>query len=498
MTSAEVAMLRAGGADRGSRNDVRRWWRARSVRLKLTVWYMSAVLVVLVVYAACLLWALRSTASRGLDERLRGDFRWAAEMAEQRPDGTLTWFETSSADDEDLPWLQVWSPSGALLFKTAAVARLPIAESGSLAARADNSIEIVRRPVQAPPVRVLSGHSKVAGQPVVIQVARTEAVLRQNVRDLLFLLLLGLPVAVAVAGIGGYSLARRALAPVERIAERARSVTAERLGERLPADNPTDELGRLTGVINDMLERLESSFAQMRRFTADASHELRTPLTAIRSVGEVALRGQRDAAEYRGVIGSMLEEVDRLGCLVDRLLTLSRAETGEARLSLELVDLRELVVQVTSHLAVLAEEKRQTLEVQPGGAPCCLADRSVLRQALINLVDNAIRYTPPGGAIQIRLSESPEEAAIDVADTGPGIDPAAAAHVFDRFYRGPDERSSEGSGMGLGLAIAKRAVEVHGGHVTVQSRVGSGSTFRISLPRANAEGRATSRAPELV
>ena len=143
--------------------------------------------------------------------------------------------------------------------------------------------------------------------------------LQQTVSDLMLTLLLSLPVAVAAAGVVGYSLARRALAPVDRIAERARSVTADRLGERLPADNPSDELGKLTGVINDMLERLESSFAQMRRFTADVSHQLRTPLTAIRSVGEVALRGRHDATAYRAVVGSMLEEsissrVSSIGC----------------------------------------------------------------------------------------------------------------------------------------------------------------------------------------
>ena len=461
--------------------NVAHWWKSRSVRLKLTIWYMSAMVVVLGVYAGCLLWALHQSASRSLDERLRGDFQWAAEMAEQRPDGTLTWFETTSPDDQDLPWLQVWSPAGQLIFRTAAVLRLPIAESESLAARADNSIAVVRRTI---PIRVLSGPSKVAGKPVVIQVARSEAVLQQSVSDLMLTLLLSLPVAVAAAGVVGYSLARRALAPVDRIAERARSVTADRLGERLPADNPSDELGKLTGVINDMLERLESSFAQMRRFTADVSHQLRTPLTAIRSVGEVALRGRHDATAYRAVVGSMLEEVDQLACLVDRLLTLSRAETGQAKLSMETIDLRDLAEQVVAHLSVLAEEKQQTLMVEPGGRPRCPGDWNVLRQALINLVDNAIKYTPAGGRITVRLAASPHEAAIEVTDSGEGIDPAVAAHVFDRFYRASPETSQAGSGSGLGLAIAKWAVEVNGGHLSLEKAGETGSTFRITLPRS--------------
>src|SRR5207248_2475702 len=175
-----------------------------------------------------------------------------------------------------------------------------------------------------------------------IQVARSETLMQYELRQLFFMLALGLPLGVAAAGAGAYSLARLALAPVDRMADRARHITAERLSDRLPVGNPNDELGRLATVFNETLSRLESSFDQMRRFTADVSHELRTPLTAIRSVGEVGLRGRRDQGEYRAIIGSMLEEVDRLAVLVDRLLTLSRAETGEARLSIEPIALKDL------------------------------------------------------------------------------------------------------------------------------------------------------------
>src|SRR5947208_10910981 len=172
-----------------------------------------------------------------------------------------------------------------------------------------------------------------------------------------------MPIAVVVAGLGGYVLARRALCPINRMAERARSINAERLNDRLPVDNPDDELGRLATVFNETLTRLESSFEQMRRFTADASHELRTPLTAIRSVGEVGLRGRRDEAAYREIIGSMLEEVDRLALLVDRLLTLSRADTGQTKLSIDIVDLSELAEEIAEQLGVLAEEKNQSIQL---------------------------------------------------------------------------------------------------------------------------------------
>ena len=252
-------------------------------------------------------------------------------MAEQRPDGTLTWFDGDTGDGQDSPWLQVWSPSGELLFKTMAAERSPLPQSERLALNADS--RIVSVPAIWTAVRVLSGRSTIVGKPVVIQVARSEASMRSNLRDLRFVLMLGLPLGVAVAGLGGYTLARRALAPIERMADRAQSITADRLHDRLPIDNPDDELGRLAGVFNDTLGRLELSFDRMRRFTADVSHEVRTPLTAIRTVGEVGLRERRDEASYRGVIGSMLEEADRLSSLVDRLLMLSRAETGLAKAS---------------------------------------------------------------------------------------------------------------------------------------------------------------------
>jgi heavy metal sensor kinase len=265
------------------------------------------------------------------------------------------------------------------------------------------------------------------------------------------------------------------------MAERARLIHAERLNDRLPVDNPDDELGRLATVFNETLTRLESSFEQMRRFTADASHELRTPLTAIRSVGEVGLRGRRGEAAYREIIGSMLEEVDRLALLVDRLLTLSRADTGQAKLSLDTVDIRELAEEVAEQLGVLAEEKNQSIHVRFEGAARRVADRMVLKQALLNLVDNAIKYSPVGGRIEIRVADSPEGPVIDVVDTGPGIPPELRSRVFDRFYRADKARSRENGGTGLGLAIAKWAVEVNGGRLTLEPESGSGSCFRITL-----------------
>ena len=306
--------------------------------------------------------------------------------------------------------------------------------------------------------------------------------MRLEVRELAVLLLLGLPLTVAVAGAGGYVLAQGALSPLHRMAERARAITAANLDERLPVDSPRDELGRLATVFNDTLGRLESSFNQMRQFTSDVSHELRTPLTAIRSVGEVGLREHRDAGAYEQVIQSMLEETDRLTRLVDRLLLLSRADRGELALAHRPVELGVLADDVAAHLGVLAEEKRQSMTVEHEARARCLGDQIALRQAVINLVDNAIRYTPAEGEIRLRVAVSSGDAVLEVSDTGPGIPARDRSRLFERFYRGAQGGASGGSG--LGLSIAKWAVEASHGQLAYERIDGRGSRFRITLPLA--------------
>ena len=450
--------------------------KPRSVRVRLTLWYVGVMLVVLGVYAAAIYSFVRDNSSQLLDERLHDDFDWASDMLAQRPDGSIAPYDETGEGDS--PWLQVFSLDGELLYFTPESRRYPVAEKDVLVAKPD--AEVVTVP-QDPPYRVMSGGARIGDTPVIVQVARSEGSIIQDLRQLQYILLLGLPIAVVASGLGGYILARRALSPVERMAERARLINAERLNDRLPVDNPSDELGRLATVFNETLSRLQLSFDQMRRFTADASHELRTPLTAMRSVGEVGLRGRRDEAAYREIIGSMLEEVERLALLVDRLLTLSRADTGKAQLSLDVVDVAELASQVAEQLGVLSEEKGQSIQVRCSAVPSWVGDRIVLRQALMNLVDNAIKYSPSGGRIEISVSQAPEGIILEVADTGPGIPPDLQSRIFDRFYRVDEARSRENGGTGLGLAIAKWAVEVNGGRLTLEPTNGAGSRFRITL-----------------
>ena len=312
--------------------------------------------------------------------------------------------------------------------------------------------------------------------------AALEERLQQQLREILVVLALGLPLIVVLAGLGGYVLARRALSPIDDLAGEARRITAERLHERLSVPNEKDEIGRLAAVINDTFARLESSFDQLRRFTADASHELRTPLSVIRGIGENVLRETRTPPEYKDAMGSMLEEVDRLTRLVDTLLKLSRGDAGTIRLAHDVLDLGDLTREVVSSLGILAEERQQRFQVVAAENVRVSADRLVLRDAITNVVDNAIKYGPSRSTIDVRVDGDAHQATVTVTDSGPGIPAEHRERIFDRFYRVDEGRSRDMGGTGLGLAIARWAVEANGGRISFEGAA-TGSVFRIVLPR---------------
>jgi signal transduction histidine kinase len=248
-------------------------------------------------------------------------------------------------------------------------------------------------------------------------------------------------------------------------------------------ENPNDELGLLARSFNETLGRLEHSFQQLRRFTSDAAHELRTPLMAIRSVGEAGLQEQAGSEDYREVIGSMLEESARLSHLVDSLLTIARADAGQIRLAKVEIPILTFAREATSVMEVLAEEKGQALTVEGTISALVQADPVILRQVFVNLLDNAIKHTPRGGNILVRvLPAAGMNVAIEVEDGGPGIPPEHRARVFDRFYRVDAGRARENGGTGLGLAIAKWGAEAHDGRLELVCPASAGCTFRLVLP----------------
>ncbi|MHC4956288.1 MAG: sensor histidine kinase [Planctomycetota bacterium] len=417
-----------------------------SVRGRLTLWYAVVLAIVLAIYAAGAYAFLVHRVYSEMDSTLRVDF----EAAEQLTHGGKPKPHHGDAADR---WVEVTDSSGRVIAREGPTGALPGAPEGIESYTTTNG----------EPVRVLTGRYEGA----TIRVARSEAHVRQRLREFLLVMGIALPLAVAVACAAGYFLAGRALAPVERIVQRARKITAVRLDERLPVENPDDELGRLAATFNETFARLQHSFEEMKRFTGDAAHELRTPLTALRSVGEVCLRDP--GSDPRKAVESMLEEVERMSRLVDGLLRLARADGTDEPVRLQPTDLAEFTTELVERLGIAAE-------VDAGTPVPVNADPDLLAQALGNVLDNAVRHSPDDVVVVVRAPGT-----VEVTDRGDGIAPEHTERIFDRFYRVEKSRARDKGGAGLGLAIAKWAVEAQGGRIEVESTQGAGATFRITL-----------------
>jgi heavy metal sensor kinase len=451
----------------------------------MTLWYVLVLGFLLLGYAGCASAYLFYSLREQLDDSLLEDVETVEGQLVATPDGAVS-VESSHPEEREPDterFIEVWSSDAKLLYRSPVLqGRAQGGPPRSEEATSEPAPVSVRLP-DGTRVRIATNVHTLGTSPVLLRVAHSERVLWQEMEEFVSVLLLALPLALVLAGLGGYALARKALAPVDVMAHKAERISAERLSERLPIENPDDELGQMAGAFNATFARLEEAFEQLRRFTADASHELRTPLTAIRSVGEVGLQAQRSATEYRDVIGSMLEETDRLTRLVDSLLTLSRADAGRIQLARTEVPVVDLVNEASALVDVLAEEKQQRISVRGEPTLVVSGDRLILRQALVNLIDNAIKYSPTGAEIVVQVHAGVDgQAIVEVIDQGPGVSLKHQSRIFDRFYRVDTARSREWGGAGLGLAIARWAVEAHGGQITLESAEGKGSTFRVSLP----------------
>jgi heavy metal sensor kinase len=318
--------------------------------------------------------------------------------------------------------------------------------------------------------------------PLILQIAVPSEGDDQELSELVAALAVAGPMALTLALGGGYLLARKALAPVDRMAAEADQITATRLDRRLEVPNPDDELGRLAGTLNGMIARLERSFEEVRRFTADAAHELRTPLAVMRNAVEVALRSPRDPEHYRRVLGDVLEEVERLTRLAEQLLFLCREDAGLMPVATGVVRLEGLVRETAEYMRAVAESKGVTLECDGLTPSAIRGDADQLRRLLFNLLDNAIKFTPAGGSVVVRLAIADGLARVEVADTGIGIPPDHLPHVFERFYRVDPARAGEVEGVGLGLSICRSVAEAHGGHIRIESVVGRGTRVTLLMP----------------
>jgi len=312
-------------------------------------------------------------------------------------------------------------------------------------------------------------------------VGRSTGEIDEALADLERTLLIAIPLTLVVAGAGGVFLAGRALKPVDQIARTALEIEGRDLSQRIPVTTK-DELGRLASTLNQMIERLEKAFKRQQQFTGDASHELRTPLAVIEAESTLALGKQRSADEYRQSLETVSQEAKHMSGIIDRLLTLARADSGSERLMFEEVDLRGLLTDLRSEVDVLVRDKGLELQLNRVDSVTVMGDRGRLRQLLLNLLDNAIRYTSAGGTISLSAGTEDQMAVIAISDTGIGIPEDALPSIFERFYRVDKARSRADGGSGLGLAICKHIAEDHGGRMEVESRVDKGSTFRVLLP----------------
>jgi heavy metal sensor kinase len=294
---------------------------------------------------------------------------------------------------------------------------------------------------------------------------------------------IGLPATLLIAGVSGFLLARKSLSPVVEMSGQARRIGAANLQERLKVSNPKDELGRLADAFNDLLSRINRSLENMREFMADASHELRTPLSIIRGEADVALSQERHASEYRESLTIIQDEARRLSRIVDDMMALARADAGQHPLRLQEFYLNDLVEEACRAMKVLSASKGIALKLDLAEDVTYRGDEDLLRRLIMNLLDNAIKYTPSGGSVLVALAAEQASVKLVISDTGVGIPAESVPHVFERFYRVEKARSRIDGGSGLGLAIARWVAEAHKGSIELTSSPGQGSRFTVLLPR---------------
>jgi heavy metal sensor kinase len=464
--------------------------RPTHLRTRLTLWYVGMLAALLILAwggtFALLFWQLRSQ----LDHFAIQEIETIEGLMYFTPAGELQMREDyhNHPESKDVidRFVEVLSATGAVLYRNERLGdRMlggPPFDSegvGGYSVRSERLRDGTR-------VRVASRVHSLDGRGVLIRLAHTEEPLWAPIKEMTIASVVVLPVVLAAAGFAGYGLARRALRPIEQMARQAQEITPQRLHERLPNDNTGDELGQLARVFNETLARLERAFEQLRRFTSDASHELRTPLASIRSVGEVGLQKDGTRAEYRDIIGSMLEEVNRLTSLIDSLLTISRADAGSLQLDVAEVRVLDLAREAAALFEVLVEEKALELVLSGDEFAVVEGDRLFLRQAFVNVLHNAVKYSPVGGIISVRVTREANEVSVEIEDKGPGVPPEDRPKIFDRFYRVDKARWRESGGAGLGLSITKWVIEAHGGRIRLDGGIESGCLFRIHIPHASA------------
>ncbi|MBI5588480.1 MAG: HAMP domain-containing protein [Deltaproteobacteria bacterium] len=473
---------------------------AFSIRTRLTFWYVTLLTVSLIGFGVAFSYSLFKIFMYRVDNQITSVANMMVHTV-LKPTGQIflpndfdiileRFFGIRTSGN----YIQVLDAHGTVLAKSSNLENttLPISQDTYHAAlKGLTSYEVVsiagKYPMRVITLPVILNQK---GMVAIIQVGDSLEGVQEVFQSLFSIYIPAIILAVITASAVGWFLARKALKPVAEITDMARRIGAENLNERLNIAVPLDEIGRLASTINEMIERLEKSFKQIKQFTADASHELKTPLTILKGEMEIALRGKGEPVHLKEALRSSLEEIDRMNYIVRNLLDLAKMDVEREALPREKVSLDRALTERFEHFRRLALDSGVHLAILRNRHLVVYGDQVRIGQLLFNLIDNAVKYTPNGGHVELSLDEEDGKAVVRVKDTGVGISAEDLPYIFDRFYRVDKARTRDVGGAGLGLSICKEIAESHGGTLEAASEAGKGSTFTVRLPLADAAGPA--------
>ncbi len=464
----------------------------RSIRFRLTLWYVFILGIILCSFSAFLYLTLSRSLNQYMDAKIKSiaDFIASSYSSPYAKYGQSLdrIIEEATGMRPGGKFIQVLDQKGKIGLKSGSLGRYQLPVSMEALRNASKGVVTfeTNRTIATSPIRIVTvpiiEDRRVTN---IVQVASSLEDVEKALHMVLLIVSITIPSALAVASLGGHFLANQALRPVDEITNTARMITSHNLNQRIRIKKVKDELGRLAETFNEMISRLDQSFKKVRQFSADASHELKTPLTILKGEIEVALRRVRTPDEYCTILKSNLEEIDNMTQIVDELLLISRADTGTAVLNKTTIDLSQLLSEIEGQAQVLASPKSILVEFHNDQNIPLLGDPLRLKSMMLNLIENGVKYSLPGGRIDIHLKKEADSAVISVTDQGIGISQEDLPYIFDRFFRVDKARSRHEGGTGLGLSICKWIAEAHQGSISAQSEVGKGSTFTVRLPAMN-------------